>query len=107
MKVRKLIEAYLDHVKANHSHGTFISYRGRLKHVEREFGDRKVKKIKPHEILSFLDRARKENGEPYAPDSKRLLIVATEMVQKYAVTIGELRKPSHAPANKLLPGKGL
>lgn len=93
MKVRKLIKAYLAHVRANHSEGTHRSYQGCLRRFSEKFGSRDVRKLKASDVLQWLDEVRKRNGEPFAPDSKRLLIVAVERLQKFAVRIGELRKP--------------
>lgn len=93
LKVKKLIKAYLAHVRANHAPGTHRSYEGCLKRFAREFGSRDIRKLKASEVLQWLDEVTKLNGEPLAPDSKRLQIVAVERLQKFAVKIGELRKP--------------
>jgi integrase len=93
MKVSKLVGLYLSHVEKEHAPATYRSYEGRLRHFETEFGEMAVRKVRGKKVEEYLKARRTlKNGREAAPDTIRLDVVAVEQLQKYAITIGELKK---------------
>lgn len=94
MKLRKLVRLFLEQTEENRKPNTLKHYRGRLLHVSKALGSRRIDDLSLEDIERALNDANRwPDGSLKAPDTRRANAIVLQQLFKFAVRRGYLAEP--------------
>lgn len=94
MKVRKLVNRFMDFCREHRKPNTIRSYQSRLRPLVDAMGGRKLASLTMDDVEDYLRRANHwDDGAPKAPDTRRANVVTIQKLFRWAVERQYLEAP--------------